>query len=315
MAKWKNPISKVKLYEVNYAVDKTVSYSQYATWRTCNHQWYLGYAQNNLVYSQNIHTVFGTAIHNTLQYYLEYAYNISGKKADELDLDSLFKEQLTETYKKGLEQNKGIQYSTPDELREFYQDGVEIIKAFKKDKVKWFGKRGWRLIGCEIPIVYPIKDKTNLYMKGYIDLVMYNEKYNTYHIFDFKTSYKGWGDKEKKNQTKLQQLLLYKKFYSELYGVDIEQISVEFIVLKRKVWDNADFVIPRTQTVLPASGKTKMKQAENDFQQFLDECFTKDGGFIFDKEYPMNISKESCTWCQFNGNLCNKGEKKVEFFT
>jgi hypothetical protein len=29
----------------------------------------------------------------------------------------------------------------------------------------------------------------------------------------------------------------------------------------------------------------------------------------------MNISKESCTWCQFNGNLCNKGEKKVEFFT
>ena len=122
-------------------------------------------------------------------------------------------------------------------------------------------------------------------------------------------------DKEKKNQTKLQQLLLYKKFYSELYGVDIEQISVEFIVLKRKVWDNADFVIPRTQTVLPASGKTKMKQAENDFQQFLDECFTKDGGFIFDKEYPMNISKKSCTWCQFNGNLCNKGEKKVEFFT
>ena len=315
MAKWKNPISKTKLYEVNYAVDKTVSYSQYATWRTCNHQWYLAYAQNNLVYSQNIHTVFGTAIHNTLQYYMDYVYRVSGRKADELDLDVYFKEQLTETYKKGLEQNKGIQYSTPDELREFYQDGVEIIKSFKKDKIKWFGLRGWRLIGCEVPIVYPIKGKTNLFMKGYIDLVMYNEKYNTYHIFDFKTSYKGWGDKEKKNQTKLQQLLLYKKFYSELYGVDIEQISVEFIVLKRKVWDNADFVIPRTQTVLPASGKTKMKQAENDFQQFLNECFTNDGGFIFDKEYPMNISKESCTWCPFNGNLCNKGEKKVEFFT
>ena len=315
MAKWKNPISKTKLYEVNYAVDKTVSYSQYATWRTCNHQWYLAYAQNNLVYSQNIHTVFGTAIHNTLQYYMDYVYRVSGRKADELDLDVYFKEQLTETYKKGLEQNKGIQYSTPDELREFYQDGVEIIKSFKKDKIKWFGLRGWRLIGCEVPIVYPIKGKTNLFMKGYIDLVMYNEKYNTYHIFDFKTSYKGWGDKEKKNQTKLQQLLLYKKFYSELYGVDIEQISVEFIVLKRKVWDNADFVIPRTQTVLPASGKTKMKQTENDFQQFLNECFTNDGGFIFDKEYPMNISKESCTWCPFNGNLCNKGEKKVEFFT
>ena len=96
MAKWKNPISKIKLHEVNYATDKTVSYSQYATWRACNYQWYLAYAQNNAVYSQSIHTVFGTAIHNTLQYYIDYIFNISGKKADELDLESYFKTQLTE---------------------------------------------------------------------------------------------------------------------------------------------------------------------------------------------------------------------------
>ena len=82
MVKWKNPINKIKLHEVNYATDKTVSYSQYATWRACNYQWYLAYAQNNAVYSQSIHTVFGTAIHNTLQYYIDYIFNISGKKAD-----------------------------------------------------------------------------------------------------------------------------------------------------------------------------------------------------------------------------------------
>jgi hypothetical protein len=161
MAKWKNPISKIKLHEVNYATDKTVSYSQYATWRACNYQWYLAYAQNNAVYSQSIHTVFGTAIHNTLQYYIDYIFNISGKKADEIDLESYFKTQLTEEYKRGLIQNKNQQYSTPDELREFYEDGCEIIKAFKKDRIKWFGLRGWRLIGCEVPIIYPIAEKSN----------------------------------------------------------------------------------------------------------------------------------------------------------
>jgi len=315
MAKWKSPTSKIKLHEVNYVTDKTVSYSQYATWRTCNYQWYLAYAQNNLIYSQNIHTVFGTAIHNTLQYYIDTIYNISNKKADELDLNTYFKTQLTEEYKKGLKQNKDQQYSTPDELREFYEDGCAIIDSFKKDKVKWFKVRNWRLVGCEVPIVYPIEGHNNLYMKGFIDIVVYDEKYNMYYIYDIKTSTRGWGDKEKKNPTKMQQILLYKKFFSELYGVDVNQINVEFIVVKRKVWNNPDFVIPRTQTVTPASGKTKMKQAENDFKQFLTECFNSDGGYIFDKEYPMNISKESCTWCPFSNGLCDKGEKKVSFFS
>ena len=315
MAKFKNITHKTKLHEVNYAIDKTVSYSQYATWRTCNYQWYLAYAQNNQVYSQNIYTVFGTAIHNTLQYYIDKVFNVSNKKANEIDLNDYFKTQFTEEYKRGLKVNKDQQYSNPDEMREFYEDGCLIIDAFKKDKIKWFGVRGWKLIGCEVPIVYPVHEHQNLYMKGFIDLVVYDETYDKYYIYDIKTSYKGWGDKEKKNQTKMQQILLYKKYFSELYGVDLDKIEVEFIVVKRKIWENADFNIPRVQGVKPAAGKIKMKQAEQDFQQFLNECFTNDGGFIFDKEYPMNISKESCTWCPFNGNLCNKGEKKVEFFT
>jgi hypothetical protein len=315
MAKWKNPILSKNLYKVNYATDKTVSYSQYSTWRNCNHQWYLAYAQNNMVYSQSIHTVFGTAIHNTLQFYIDKVFNVSKKKADELDLESLFKTQLTECYKLGLEQNKNIQYSTPDELREFYEDGLLIIKEFKKDFVKWFGVRGWKLIGCEVPLVVPIETKQNLYLKGFIDIVVYDEKFDRYYIYDIKTSTRGWTDKDKKNTTKMQQILIYKKYFSELYSIDIDKIHVEFIVVKRKVWDSPDFVVPRTQTVTPASGKTKMKQATQDFQHFLNECFTSDGKFIFDKEYPMNIGKDTCTWCPFNGNLCNKGEKKVEFFS
>jgi hypothetical protein len=94
----------------------------------------------------------------------------------------------------------------------------------------------------------------------------------------------------------------------------LEKIEVEFIVLKRKLYENADFTIPRTQSIKPAAGKTKMKQAEDQFNEFLDTCFTEDGIYIH-KEYPMNISKESCTWCPYNNGLCTKGESKTTFFS
>ena len=314
MAKFKNPISKIKLHEVNHVTDKTVSYSQYSIWKTCQHQWYLNYAQNKRVFSPSIHAVFGTAIHETLQHYLNTVYSVSNAQADNIDLDSFLKECFTKCYKENLEQNKNQHFSSPDELREFYDDGVEIIKAFKRNKVKWFGNRGWHLIGIEIPIMYPLENKANLYLKGFIDIVVYDESEDKYYIYDFKTSTRGWSEKEKKNQTKLQQILLYKKYFGKLYNIDIDKINVEFIIVKRKIWSNPDFTIPRLQGVAPAAGKTKMKQAEEDFQEFLNECFTPDGNYIF-KEYPKTVSDKSCKWCPYSNNgMCDKGQKKPEIF-
>ena len=69
------------------------------------------------------------------------------------------------------------------------------------------------------------------------------------------------------------------------------------------------------QGVAPAAGKVKMKQAEEDFQEFLNECFTPDGNYIF-KEYPKTVSDKSCKWCPYNNNgMCDKGQKKVEIFS
>jgi len=144
---------------------------------------------------------------------------------------------------------------------------------------------------------------------------VYDESEDKYYIYDFKTSTRGWSEKEKKNQTKLQQILLYKKYFSKLYNIDIDKINVEFIVVKRKIWDNPDFNIPRLQGVAPAAGKIKMKQAEDDFQEFLNECFTPDGNYIF-KEYPKTVSDKSCKWCPYSNNgMCDKGQKKVEIFS
>jgi hypothetical protein len=313
MVKFKNP-TNIKLYEINHATDRTVSYSQYSTWRNCQYQWYLNYAQGNYIYNPSIHTVFGTAIHETLQTYLERIFNVSNAAANREDWIAFFKGSFTKEYQEQLKNNKNQHFSSPDEMREFFDDGVEIIKAFVKDKSKWFGVKGWELIGIETPIIYPLEGKTNLYMKGFIDLIMYNKELDQYFIYDFKTSTRGWGDKEKKDETKSQQILLYKKFFSDLYKVDLDKIEVEFIILKRKVFESPDYPIPRTTGFKPAAGKIKMKKTLDSFNQFLTECFTSDGNFIHGKEYPMNVGS-NCKWCAFGQNgTCDKGEKKKQFF-
>jgi len=313
MAKFKNP-TKIKLHEINYAADKTVSYSQYSTWRQCQHQWYLNYAQGNYIFSPSIHTVFGTSIHTTLQTYLEEVFTVSNAAANRKDWIAFFKDAFTKEYQEQLKNNKNQHFSSPDEMREFFEDGVEIIKSFIKDKSKWFGVKGWELVGIETPIIYPLEGKTNMYMKGFIDLVMYNHNTGKYFIYDFKTSTRGWTDKEKKDETKSQQIILYKKFFSDLYKVDLDKIDVEFIILKRKLFESKDFVIPRISGFQPAAGKIKLKKTLTSFNQFLDECFTQDGLFIYDKTYPMNVGSH-CKWCVFGQNgLCDKGEKKKQFF-
>jgi ATP-dependent exoDNAse (exonuclease V) beta subunit len=78
--------------------------------------------------------------------------------------------------------------------------------------------------------MYPLENKANLYLKGFIDIVVYDESEDKYYIYDFKTSTRGWSEKEKKNQTKLQQILLYKKYFGKLYNIDIDKINVEFIL-------------------------------------------------------------------------------------
>ena len=110
-------------------------------------------------------------------------------------------------------------------------------------------------------------------MKGFIDFILYDEKYDRYYIFDIKTSTRGWSAKEKKDDIKINQILLYKQYFSDLYKIDIDKVEVEFLVVRRKVWDSEDFVIGRVQEFKPAAGKIKMKKANTSFQSFLDECF------------------------------------------
>jgi hypothetical protein len=146
-------IREKKLPEIDYATQKSISYSQMSMFNECPKKWSLQYREGHKSFTSSIHTVFGTALHETLQHYLTVMYEQSGAAADRLNTSEMLEKILREEYKKQYKANNNQHFVTPDELREFYEDGVEIIREFSKDKTRYFGKRGWHLVGCEVPII------------------------------------------------------------------------------------------------------------------------------------------------------------------
>jgi hypothetical protein len=302
-------IQKQPINEVNYATQKSISYSQLSMYTNCPHKWSLQYKDGHYTSEASIHMTFGTALHETLQHYITTIYEISGAEADRIDLDAYFEERFRETYLKDYKSNKKVHFSDPVQMKEFFEDGLEIIKVVKKNRGSHFGKRGWYLVGCEVPIVLtPLPQFSNVLYKGYLDVVLYHEPTNSFKILDIKTSTKGWSDYEKKDETKQFQLILYKYFFAKQFGVEIDKIDIEFFIVKRKIWAESPFPLSRIQEFKPASGKVKMNKAVNAVTSFIEGVFNTNGSYK-DITHEPNPSLNSCKYCPFKDNkeLCNKG--------
>ena len=312
--------------EVNYATDKVVSFSQYSMYKQCPHKWYLQYVKGYRDDKPNIHFVFGTAMHEAIQHYLQTMYDESATKADNIDIRKYFKERMSDEYSKYKKKNKGRNFSSPEQMNEFFQDGIAILEWFKKHKrgrKAFFSPRQTELVGIEVPLILqPIKERPNIKYMGYVDLVVKNKSTGEYTIYDIKTSTKGWSKWEKGDITKSQQLLLYKNYYSELFKVPKDKINVEFFIVKRKVLDFEDDRLKsphqayRVQSFRPTDNPKRLKDANEQFKSFIKECYTAEGQPI-DKEFPKCPSK-LCDWCDFGKNreLCGEGLSPDEkFFT
>jgi hypothetical protein len=300
------PLLEHKVEEINWETDKIVSYSQFSTWKQCPHKWKL---QNidKLKTPPSIHLIFGTSIHTAIQHYLKIMYEKSGAAADREDIVQLFETTLREEYKKGLEQNNQNHFSNAEEMTEFFEDGKTILEYFKRKRGGYFSTRKTHLIGIEFPLLYiPHENYPNIKFKGFIDLIFYNENTEKLYIYDIKTSTRGWKDQDKKDETKTSQILLYKSYFSKIFNWDVDKIDVEFFIVKRKIWEDSDYPIPRIQEFIPPSGTRKRLNATESFRMFIEDCFTTEGK-PQEKEFTKNVSP-LCKWCQFNDNssLCDK---------
>jgi len=301
---------------INFAFQKNISYSQMSIFRGCPHRWKLQYKDKIKRFTSSIHTVFGTAVHESMQHYLDVAYEKSFAAADrEINIEDHFQNAYISEYQAQYKKNNNEHFSDASEMREFFEDGVAILEWFKKKRSRYFSKKGTYLVGCELPIIIaPNKMYSNVLYMGYLDVVTYHEETETFKIIDIKTSTKGWNDYAKKDEDKQYQLLLYKQYFSEQYGIPLDKIEIEFMILKRKVLDIDDenimspYQAYRVQQFTPPSGKIKLGRAKSAISDFINECFTSNGG-IKEKTYPKTPSKWTCNFCPYKEEkeLCGEG--------
>ena len=118
-----------------------VSFSQYSMWHNCPQQYKLSYIDGLSESSSNIHSVFGSAMHETLQEYLSRCLRISKSQADKgMDTKAFLKEKMREFFLK--ESNEGKDpICSKEELVEFLEDEFNKLKVETTDNKSNFYKQ------------------------------------------------------------------------------------------------------------------------------------------------------------------------------
>ena len=272
-----------------------ISYSQFSQWDKCPYTWKLNYVDKAETFKGNIYTLFGSAVHETIQAYLVCYYERTIKEADNLPLRDILQYRMEENYKISKEQHGDDFEVSLDEMKEFFNDGCNIIDEFLKRKSGYFPKKNTELVGIEIGLNHRVSD--SIKFRGYMDVVIHNKTTGRIKIIDIKTATMGWNKYMKADKNKTNQLLLYKYFFSKEKEISIDKIDVEYLILKRRLYENFDYPQKRIQTFSPASGKPSINKVMNRLQEFIDECFDEDGNVV-DNDYEKCEKHKKCILCK-----------------
>jgi len=279
---------------------KTVSFSQFSNFWTCPYKWYRDVCLKEKVFEESIHMSFGTAIHETIQAFLTAYLNVSEEEARKIDLMTMFV-----TAFKTQVNGKGIKH-TAEDFAEFVEDGKAILTEFlAPENVRYhFPRDKWQLIGIEKKFVYPVLNNVNLDAR--LDLVLKDKQTGDIRIVDLKTATNAWSSYQKEDFTKISQLLLYKAVYSKAENINLGKIHVEFIILKRKFYDDSKVKFEQThiQVFKPAAFQDNIVQVIKEFRNFIEYSFTPDGEHKRDAHYPKQPGKNkaNCKYCAYAKN-------------
>jgi hypothetical protein len=280
--------------EVNLSKSR-ISYSQFSKWDKCPYTWKLDYVDKVETFKGNIYTLFGSALHETIQAYLVCYYERTIKEADNLPLRDILQYRMEHNYKISKEQHGDDFDVSLEDMKEFFNDGCNIIDEFLKRKSDYFSKKNTELVGIEIGLNHKVTD--NIDFRGYMDVVLHHKVTGRIKIIDIKTATMGWNKYMKADKIKTNQLLLYKYFFSKEREIPIDKIDVEYLILKRKLYENFDYPQKRLQTFSPASGKPSINKVMNRLQEFIDECFD-DEGTVINKDYEKCEKHKKCRLCK-----------------
>ena len=277
-------------------------------WAQCPHRWKTAYIDGKREFSDSIHTLFGTSMHEVIQAFLTVMYEDTAKAAEALPLEDMLRTRMKRNFENVLKNNGGEMFCTEKDMVEFYMHGVEILKFIRKKRAQYFSKKGYELVGIEVPLEYDLPN--NIKFIGYIDVVIKDTVRDVIKIYDIKTSTMGWNKYMKADKNKTDQLLLYKQFYSKQFNHPMDRIEVEYFIVKRKLYENLDFPQKRVQKFTPANGKPSINQVVKRLDEFMTESFNSDGEYNTEHIYRKEPSKKNCRFCDFNQTeFCDAGVK------
>ena len=301
------PIYKLSLRDPD-TVARRISYSQWSMYERCPMSWKLAYIDGLAPFQASIDTTFGTAFHETFQYFLTVMYTESVKKAENLDFRGILQNKLREEYARCVAESGGVHFSNPLQLAEYLEDGVAILEWFKKRRSQYFSSKNWELVGIELDLCTQASEKNpSVYWYGFIDVVMRNTATNHIVLFDIKTSRAGWNKYQKADSLKAAQLVAYKNYFAKQFGTPVDHIDVEFFIVKRKLIEESMFPQKRIQNYRPASGSVTQRKVQKQIDAFVEKCFDAEGNKNADTTY-MSISgkgDKNCKYCPFKTDYAN----------
>ena len=272
-----------------------ISYSQFAMWDKCPYTWKANYVDKAETFKGNIYTLFGSAIHETIQVYLVCYYERTIKEADELPLHDILIYRMKELYKESKEKYGDEFEVDQKEMIEFTNDGFAIIDEFLKRKGSHFKKKDTELVGIEMNLNYKLPK--NMRFVGFMDVVLHDKKTGRMKVIDIKSSTMGWNKYMKADKNKTNQLLLYKHFMAKQLEISEDKIDVEYLILKITLYQNIIYPQKRIQAFSPASGKPSVNKVMNRLQEFMDECYD-DKGKIISHDYEKCEPHKKCRSCK-----------------
>lgn len=287
-----------------------ISYSNIQTFSQCKFKWKLRYIDNIQIDSPAIQLIFGTAMHQTIQqflkkYYSEYTLQfIRDNKSTLIDQYSqLMIDRLTSILAEKQETNTSFNI-TYQVLQQHLQYAINLLTELIPHASKWFPKKNTELVAVQYELSYKLEN-SQLGFIGYIDVLIRDKKTNRYTIYDLKTSRFGWKQKQKKDEGKRLQLQLYKYFLSNKLNIDLNDIDIKFLILKKLIYQKSEFKISRLQQYIPPSSHVTIKKVVQLFNNTIRQM--QDISNDIEKQVPKTVSK-LCQYCPYMKAVNNEGQ-------
>ena len=283
---------------------KSLSFSEYSTYISCPHKWYLNY-YCRFPGDVSEELLFGSSLHNTIESIFTNKmilrlYRMNKERTIQDVFVDCLKKELERVEDTAFLQNFAGRKLAPIFL---FQARDLILKLDFERKFK-----DYEIVHVEFKLDgLPIheQDEFVLTYKGFVDLILKHKVTGKYLILDWKTSRKAWDIKKKMadNPDLFAQLCLYKHFYSHVSGVDMDKIDTKYYNFPRDEADKQSFYTG-------ILNKTYVDTFFNQFKNVAIKIYQHSQSLKeFDKA-KHTTPKNFCFRCKYNTpDLCSDDEQ------